>query len=197
VSKIVLRVTAPARLRCESPDDPSPPQFKHAPNRIAMTKFFTAILVFAFAASLGQADSGYSNPGQSNAKNIRMLTPEVATFLKQADIVVAVVIDPERKAGEPGYETKPRVLAPDERAALIAILAAPENYYQGLYTVSEPPSTAGFEIRKGRQEMLIVTGGGLIDGHFGARRLTGMISDKGNARFTKWWEKYNPFRQEQ
>jgi hypothetical protein len=153
------------------------------------------LLILAACALAAQGNSGFSDPRLSNATSIRMLTPEVADFMKQSERAVAIVIDPEKKAGEPGYETKRRVLAPGERAELIAILAAPENYWQGLYTVVEPPPTAAFEFWKGRQELLLVTGGGLVDGHFASRRLTGMINDQGNARFTRWWEKYDPFRE--
>jgi len=101
------------------------------------------LVLLTACALLAQGDSGFSYPRLSDAKSIRMLTPEVADFIKTADTVSIFRLDLSKKAGEPGYEVHFEPVAGREREELVSIFSEPANYYQGLYCIGEPPSDFG------------------------------------------------------
>ena len=136
------------------------------------------------------ADSPFSDPRLSIGQTIRALTPEMMEFMQSSDTVSVFRVDLTKKPSDAGYEVGLRPIYGEERAALVAIVANPSNYDQGLYCVGEPPADLGIEFRKKDEKLLLICSGGLVDGMFLGRRLTGLMEPAGNRLFTDWFREF-------
>jgi len=147
-------------------------------------------LVAAVAVTKCLADSGYADSRNSDAKSIRLLTPEVADFMKSADSVWVFRFDPNDKPSAFARETNGKEITGDEKNQLVAILSEPKSYYQGLYAIREPPPILAIEFRKGGEKLVVTGGYSIIGGSYQQRKLTGVLSDPAIVQFNQWEKKY-------
>ena len=147
-------------------------------------------LALASLLTLGQADSLFAPATLSDAKTIRLLTPEVADFIRAADTVSFFRLEPGAKRGDPRRRFGDQRLTGTERTLIVAILADPTNYYYGLFCIGEPPARYGFDFKKNGETLTIIPGDTLIDGGFQGHRLTGALSDSGSKMVRDWVKTY-------
>jgi hypothetical protein len=158
--------------------------------QVSMKNCIAIFATFFAMASAGFADSPFADPRQSTPTTIRMLTPEVMEFMQGAETVSVFHADLTKKTDDARYEVGLRPIYGEERVALVAIVANPSNYDQGLYCVVEPPADLGIEFRKKDEKLLLICSGGLVDGTFLGRRLTGLMEPAGNRLFTDWFREF-------